>query len=103
MVDDAGVATCVEAKTGKEVWKERLGGNLLRLAHLRLPGRVYFFDQDGKTTVIEAAAEYKVLAVNRLEDGLHGVARRCPATRSISARRRHSIGSKSNRPGPANH
>ena len=34
MVDDGGVATCVEAKTGNEVWKEATGGRLLRLAHL---------------------------------------------------------------------
>jgi outer membrane protein assembly factor BamB len=68
MVDDGGVASCLEAKTGKEVWKERLGGN-----HSASPiycgGKIFFLDQDGKATVIQAAREYKVLAVNRLEDG----------------------------------
>ena len=32
-------------------------------------GRIYFFDQDGKTTVIEATRQYKVVAVNQLDDG----------------------------------
>ena len=68
MVDDGGVATCVEAQTGKEVWKERLGGNY-SASPIDCGGKVYFFDQDGKATVIEAAREYKVIAVNRLEDG----------------------------------
>jgi len=62
------VATCVEAKTGKEVWKERLGGNF-SASPLYAGGRLYFFDQDGKSTVVEADRKYKVIAVNRLEDG----------------------------------
>ena len=68
MVDDGGVASCLEAKTGKEVWKERLGGNY-STSPIYCGGKVYFLDQDGKATVIQAAREYKVLAVNRLDDG----------------------------------
>ena len=68
MVDDGGVATCVEAKTGKEIWKERLGGSY-SASPIYCGGKVYFFDQDGKSTVIEASREYKVIAVNRLGDG----------------------------------
>ena len=68
MVDDGGVATCVEAKSGKEVWKERLGGNY-SASPIYCGGKVYFFDQDGKATIIKAAREYQVIAVNRLEDG----------------------------------
>jgi outer membrane protein assembly factor BamB len=68
MVSDDGVATCVEAKTGNEVWKERLGGNY-SASPIYAGGKVYFFDQDGKSTVIEAAREYKAIAENRLEDG----------------------------------
>ena len=32
-------------------------------------GKVYFFDQEGKATVIKASREYQAIAVNRLEDG----------------------------------
>jgi outer membrane protein assembly factor BamB len=68
MIDDAGVATCVEAKTGKEVWKERLGGNY-SASPIYCGGKVYFFDQDGKATIIKASRQYQVIAVNHLEDG----------------------------------
>jgi outer membrane protein assembly factor BamB len=68
MVDDGGVATCLEAKTGKEAWRERLGGNY-SASPIYADGRVYFFDQDGKATVVAAAREYKEVAVNRLADG----------------------------------
>ena len=32
-------------------------------------GRIYTFSEDGKTTVLEAGREFKVLAENVLEDG----------------------------------
>jgi len=68
MVDDAGVASCLEAKTGTGVWKERLGGNY-SASPLYAGGKVYYFDQDRKATVVNAAREYQVVAVNRLDDG----------------------------------
>ncbi|OHB86275.1 MAG: quinonprotein alcohol dehydrogenase [Planctomycetes bacterium RBG_16_64_12] len=68
MVDDDGVAACLEAKSGKEVWSERLGGNY-SASPIYAEGRVYFFDQSGKSTVIEAAPEYRQLAVNHLDEG----------------------------------
>jgi outer membrane protein assembly factor BamB len=68
MVDDGGIATCIEAKTGAQVWKERLGGNY-SASPIYGGGKVYFFDQEGKATVIKASREYQVIAVNRLADG----------------------------------
>lgn len=69
LVDSAGVATCLEAKTGKLLWKERLGGNY-SASPLHASGKLYCFDESGRGTVIEASSTYKVLAVNRLDDGL---------------------------------
>jgi outer membrane protein assembly factor BamB len=68
MVDDGGVAACVEAKTGREVWTKRLGGNF-SASPIYADGRIYFFDQEGQATVIEAARQYKVVAVNQLDEG----------------------------------
>jgi outer membrane protein assembly factor BamB len=68
MVDAAGVAACLEAKTGKELWKERIG-NGFSASPLFAGGRIYFFDEAGQTTVIEAAPEHKKIGVNRLDDG----------------------------------
>jgi outer membrane protein assembly factor BamB len=68
MTTDAGVASAVEAKTGEVVWTGRIGGT-----HSASPvfadGRVYFFSEDGKTTVVEAGRRFKVLAENQLGDG----------------------------------
>ena len=68
MVDDDGVAACVEAKTGKEVWRERLGGNY-SASPIYADEKVFFFDQSGRSTVIEAAGQYRVVAVNHLDEG----------------------------------
>jgi outer membrane protein assembly factor BamB len=63
-----GIATCVHAKTGEELWKERLGGQP-SASLVALPGRVLFVSDDGTTSVVEPAAEFKLLAVNKLGDG----------------------------------
>lgn len=68
MIHDAGTATCLDAKTGEIVWQERVSGNY-SASPLASPGRIYMFDQDGKTAVIEAGREFKILAENQLEKG----------------------------------
>ncbi len=71
MIDDGGIAACVEAKTGKEVWKERIGGNF-SASPILADGKIYMFDEDGKSTVIEAARTFKVVAKNELAAGCMG-------------------------------
>ena len=68
MVTDAGVAQAVDAKTGAVVWTSRIGGTF-SASPLVSGDRVYFFSEDGKTTVIEAGPAFKVLAENQLGDG----------------------------------
>jgi outer membrane protein assembly factor BamB len=67
-IDDGGVAACLEAKTGTEVWRERVGGNY-SASPVCAEGRIYFFSEEGKTTVIEAGRRFKVLSENKLADG----------------------------------
>jgi len=67
-IDDGGVASCLEAKTGAEVWRERAGGNY-SASPVCAEGRIYFFSEEGRTTVIEAGRHFKVLAENKLNDG----------------------------------
>jgi outer membrane protein assembly factor BamB len=61
MVSDTGVATCLDARTGKLQWQHRIGGN-----HSASPvlagGRLYFLSEEGECTVIAPGAEYKELA-----------------------------------------
>jgi len=67
-VDSEGIAVCLQAKTGKEVWKARLGGNY-SASPIYADGRIYFFDETGKATVIEAGPKHQAIAVNRLDGG----------------------------------
>lgn len=71
MVDqDGGVVSCLEALTGKEVWKERLpGAGSYSSSPVLAEGRLYFFNENGHGTVIEAARAFKVLAANKLDGG----------------------------------
>jgi outer membrane protein assembly factor BamB len=68
MVDDGGIASCVEAKSGDEVWKKRVGGNY-SAAPLYADGRIYFFSEEGKTTVVAPGREMKVLGESQLDAG----------------------------------
>lgn len=66
MVSDNGIASCLDAKTGKELWRERLGGGF-SASPVSAGGRVYFLNESGEATVIGAGREFERLAVNRLE------------------------------------
>jgi len=68
MINDAGILSCLDAKSGAEVWKARLEGSF-SASPVLAGGRVYFFSEEGKTTVIEAGRAFKVLAENHLGDG----------------------------------
>lgn len=68
MVNDRGIVSCVDAKTGEVVWTDRIRGEF-SASPIYADGRVYFFAEDGRTTVIEAARQYKVLAESQLGDG----------------------------------
>jgi outer membrane protein assembly factor BamB len=68
MVNDVGIASSIEAKTGNVVWTSRVTGTY-SASPIGAGGRVYFFNEDGKTTVIDAGREFKVLGENLLDDG----------------------------------
>lgn len=68
MINDVGIASAVEAKTGSLVWQSRVGGTF-SASPLYANGRIYVFDEDGKTTVLQAGREFKVLGENQLENG----------------------------------
>lgn len=67
-VSDKGIARCVNAETGEDVWFERLGGDY-SASPVTANGRIYFCNQEGLCTVIEASDTYKELAKNSLDAG----------------------------------
>ena len=64
-ITDGGVASCLRADTGEQVWQERIGGNF-SASPVAAAGRIYLVADNGDTTVIAAAPEFKVLAKNPL-------------------------------------
>jgi outer membrane protein assembly factor BamB len=68
MINDAGVATCLEARTGKAVWQKRLPGRYVA-SPVYAAGRMYLFDDAGAGYVLAPGRAAKVLARNRLDDG----------------------------------
>jgi outer membrane protein assembly factor BamB len=69
VVNDTGVATCFNAKTGREVWSERLGGAFT--SSLVLVGdHIYATNEEGKTYVFRAADKYESVAANDLGEAV---------------------------------
>ena len=67
LVTETGVAKCFKAATGDVIWRERLGGKY-SASPIWTEGRIYFLSEKGKTTVIEAGPEFKILAANELNE-----------------------------------
>ncbi|QDU61351.1 outer membrane biogenesis protein BamB [Planctomycetes bacterium Pan216] len=69
MVTDQGLARCVVAKTGEEVWTKRmnLGGRVFS-SPLLLGDRLFIFGEQGDVKVIAAESAYRPIADSNLED-----------------------------------
>jgi outer membrane protein assembly factor BamB len=70
MVSDNGVARCLDAKTGEQVWQKRVDGKYTASPVVTADGLIYFFSEHGLTTVIRAdpnAKEPEIVAENELE------------------------------------
>ncbi len=65
MVSDGGIASCVEAKTGKVFWSERLGGGH-SASPIYADGKLYFSNEAGVVTVLTAGRKFTVLVKNDL-------------------------------------
>lgn len=68
MIGDAGVASCIAAKTGEQVWQQRIGGEY-SASPVYADGRLWFFSEDGKTTVLKPGRVFEQVGENRLDDG----------------------------------
>ena len=71
-VNNVGVPSCYEWKTGQELWKDQIekrpgvGDSWGSLVHVG--GRIYLTDQRGDTVVLAAGRKYEHLATNRLDE-----------------------------------
>jgi outer membrane protein assembly factor BamB len=70
VVNDNGILTVFDSKTGKEIYKARAGGsgNTFSASPWAADGKVYLLSEDGHTFVIEAGDKYVELAKNSLDE-----------------------------------
>jgi outer membrane protein assembly factor BamB len=66
IVSDIGIASCLDAKTGRIHWQQRLGGNY-SASPVFADGRMYFLSEEGVATAIAPGREFRRLAMNRLD------------------------------------
>lgn len=67
MVSDNGVASCFDALSGKEVWKERIGGNF-SASPILAGEHLYLISEDGDCTVLNVAQGARKVAENQLNE-----------------------------------
>lgn len=73
-VSKVGIAYCLDAATGAEKWRQRIGGECWA-SPLAAGDRIYFFTNEGVTVVVKAGPQYEELAKNTLPlERVYGVA-----------------------------
>ena len=66
--DSPGLLSCFEVASGKQLWKERLSGEITA-SPVRADGLLYLADESGTTYVVRAGREYQLVATNQLDEG----------------------------------
>lgn len=66
-VSDSGIASCLDARTGKLHWSERLGGGF-SASPILAEGRLYFQNEEGVGYVLKAGKTFELLAKNDLAE-----------------------------------
>jgi outer membrane protein assembly factor BamB len=69
IVDDTGVASCLDASSGAPLWTHRLEGDFSS-SPLKCGQRIYVASEAGEVCVLAAGRSFQLLAKNDLEDGI---------------------------------
>jgi outer membrane protein assembly factor BamB len=74
-----GILSCFEARTGKQMYKERLGtgGDGFTASSVASEGKLYFTSEQGSVFVLKPGPDFSVLATNQMQEV-------CMATPAIS-------------------
>jgi outer membrane protein assembly factor BamB len=67
-LNDGGITSCIDAKTGNTIWTQRISGNY-SASPLHADGRIYVCSEEGKVTAFAPEREFKVLGESKLDDG----------------------------------
>jgi len=77
---DLGILACYEARTGKKIYRKRLGKarrDTFTASPVAADGKLYFTSEQGDVYVVRAGAEYELLATNNMDGD-------CLATPAVS-------------------
>lgn len=69
-LNDGGILSCVDAKTGEEVYRERLGGKFTSSLTL-IDGHIYACSREGVVSVVKPGRKFEVVASNTMEGGIY--------------------------------
>ena len=83
MVSDRGIASCLDALTGKPHWQQRIG-SAYSASPIYSEGKIYFLSEDGITTIIKRGTSYQKLRANPL--GERTLASSAPAADALFIR-----------------
>ncbi|MCA9300297.1 MAG: PQQ-binding-like beta-propeller repeat protein, partial [Phycisphaerales bacterium] len=68
IVNDQGLATCLDARTGETIWgPERTVRGTVSSSVLLADGKLYITNEDSTTVVLRAGDEFEILAENTLD------------------------------------
>lgn len=70
LVHDTGIMAVLDAETGKELYKARVGGvgHTFSASPIAIGNRLLFLDEEGTMVVVEPGAEYKEIGQNSLDE-----------------------------------
>ena len=69
MVDDGGVATCLDTESGAMIWREKVGGNHSSSLILA-DGVIYSFNEFGDSRQFKADDTFSIVQENKLDVGM---------------------------------
>ncbi len=69
MNDDKGTLTCLDAKSGKQYYQERINGKGgFSASPLYASGNIYFHNGGGVTTVVKPGKQFRQVAENKIDE-----------------------------------
>jgi outer membrane protein assembly factor BamB len=68
MVDDRGLVTCLDAKTGTPIWRpETTTEGIVSASPILVDGKLYIINENAVTSIVSVGSEFKLLATNELD------------------------------------
>jgi outer membrane protein assembly factor BamB len=68
VVNDIGFLNCIEAETGKVVYRgQRIENGTYSSSPLLADGKIYCLNEDGTTTAVKAGPQFEILGVSKLD------------------------------------